>query len=102
MQIVPLSIPKFLLIPSNLFLPFKSALSFALCIVFSLFTGEMSKIYDATYVSGVLTQRVWLTVIFNGAVAFGLNVVSFTANKKAGALTMDVAANVKQVLTIVL
>jgi hypothetical protein len=38
----------------------------------------------------------------NGAIAFGLNVVSFTANKKTGALTMSVAANVKQVLTIVL
>jgi hypothetical protein len=56
----------------------------------------------------------------NGAMAFGLNVVSFTANKKVGALSMTVAgefvsrlrkldgrvangvfvANVKQVLTI--
>jgi hypothetical protein len=62
----------------------------------------MADIYDATFVTGVLTQQVWTTILFNGAVAFGLNVVSFTANKKAGALTMDVAANVKQVLTIVL
>jgi hypothetical protein len=27
----------------------------------------------------------------NGAIAFGLNIVSFTANKKAGALSMTVA-----------
>jgi hypothetical protein len=62
----------------------------------------MTQIYDATVNTGVLDKNVWTTILFNGAVAFGLNVVSFTANKKAGALTMDVAANVKQVLTIVL
>lgn len=61
----------------------------------------------------------WLKVaglLFNGCIAFGLNIVSFTANKKAGALSMTVAgefrpfhpspftyleiANIKQVLTI--
>lgn len=70
--------------------------------VFSVLTGEMNQIYDATFVTGVLDKNSWTTILLNGAVAFGLNVVSFTANKKAGALTMDVAANVKQVLTIVL
>lgn len=79
-----------------------TALSFAQCLVFSVLTGETAQIYDATYVTGILDKNVWTTIFFNGAVAFGLNVVSFTANKKAGALTMDVAANVKQVLTIVL
>ena len=63
-------------------------------------------------------------LIMNGCIAFGLNIVSFTANKKAGALSMTVAgmfhtahhlfrvsrktdarvfllvANIKQVLTI--
>ncbi|KAL8950740.1 MAG: hypothetical protein Q9222_003237 [Ikaeria aurantiellina] len=38
----------------------------------------------------------------NAAIAFGLNVASFEANKRSGALTMTIAANVKQVLTIVL
>lgn len=78
------------------------ALSFAQCLVFSLLSGEMTQIYDGTFNTGVLDKNIWTTILFNGAVAFGLNVVSFTANKKAGALTMDVAANVKQVLTIVL
>ena len=41
-------------------------------------------------------------LILNGMMAFGLNVVSFTTNKKVGALTMTVAANVKQIMTIVL
>lgn len=43
-----------------------------------------------------------LILAVNGAIAFALNVISFTANKKTGALTMTVAANVKQILTIVL
>lgn len=45
----------------------------------------------------------WLkaaSLLVNGCIAFGLNLVSFTANKKAGALSMTVAANIKQVLTI--
>lgn len=38
----------------------------------------------------------------NGALAFGLNYTSFAANKKTSPLTMTVAANVKQCLSIVL
>lgn len=38
----------------------------------------------------------------NGALAFALNVVSFGANKRVGAVGMTVAANIKQVLTILL
>lgn len=34
--------------------------------------------------------------------AFGLNYVSFTANKKTSPLTMTVAANLKQCLSIIL
>ncbi|KAL8766943.1 MAG: hypothetical protein Q9209_006424 [Squamulea sp. 1 TL-2023] len=41
-------------------------------------------------------------LLVNGAIAFGLNVASFEANKRSGALTMTIAANIKQVLTIVL
>ncbi|KAG5645152.1 hypothetical protein DXG03_006775 [Asterophora parasitica] len=42
-----------------------------------------------------------LALLFiNGVMAFALNVVSFSANRKVGALSMTVAANVKQVLTI--
>ena len=39
---------------------------------------------------------------FNGALAFGLNYVSFAANQKTSPLTMTVAANVKQCLSIIL
>ncbi|KAJ2933348.1 hypothetical protein H1R20_g3774, partial [Candolleomyces eurysporus] len=40
----------------------------------------------------------WL--LLNGVMAFGLNVVSFYANKRIGPVGMSVAANVKQVLTV--
>ncbi|KAJ7723821.1 hypothetical protein B0H14DRAFT_3118363 [Mycena olivaceomarginata] len=40
-------------------------------------------------------------LLLNGCLAFGLKVVSFSANRRVGALGMTVAANVKQVLTIV-
>lgn len=49
-----------------------------------------------------MTKGKAIQLAVNGAIAFGLNVVSFTANKKTSALTMTVAANVKQVLTTVL
>lgn len=69
-----------------------------------------------------MNSRRMYALLFNGCIAFGLNVVSFTANKKSGPLTMTVAgasltaslcpahltkgfsaiANVKQVLTIFL
>ena len=46
----------------------------------------------------------WTTMVLlgNGALAFVLNISSFTTNKIAGALTMTVCANIKQCLTIVL
>jgi len=53
-------------------------------------------------------QQPWLSLdprillLLNGLMAFFLNVVSFQANRRVGALGMTVAANVKQVLTILL
>lgn len=44
----------------------------------------------------------FLILLVNGVIAFGLNVASFEANKRSGALTMTIAANIKQVLTVVL
>ena len=41
-------------------------------------------------------------VLVNALVSFGLNIVSFTANRASGALTMTVAANIKQILIILL
>ncbi|SCZ99285.1 BZ3500_MvSof-1268-A1-R1_Chr3-1g05925 [Microbotryum saponariae] len=75
-----------------------SPLAFVQCVVAGYLSGELDKvrIYGATE----MTRHKAIALATNGAIAFGLNVVSFTANKKTSALTMTVAANVKQVLTI--
>jgi hypothetical protein len=43
-----------------------------------------------------------LSLIGNGLLAFCLNISSFQTNKLAGALTMSVCGNLKQVLTVAL
>ncbi|KAL8639473.1 MAG: hypothetical protein Q9228_003504, partial [Teloschistes exilis] len=60
-------------------------------------TGEFARFEPRAFGTAGL-----LLLLGNGAIAFGLNVASFEANKRAGALTMTIAANIKQVLTIIL
>ena len=58
-----------------------------------------------TYLSTLSIRSLTGLVIklsINGMLAFGLNYVSFTANKKTSPLTMTVAANLKQCLSIIL
>ncbi|CAH7690851.1 triose-phosphate transporter family-domain-containing protein [Phakopsora pachyrhizi] len=77
-----------------------SPLAFVQCVMYSYSSGEMARVRE--FGATRMDRTKVLALVFNGLIAFGLNVVSFTANKKTGALTMTVAANVKQVLTIVL
>lgn len=77
-----------------------SPLAFMQCVFFGWYSGELDRVRE--YGATEMTKRKAFALAVNGAIAFGLNVVSFTANKKTSALTMTVAANVKQVLTIVL
>ncbi|GAA6049615.1 hypothetical protein JCM3770_005036 [Rhodotorula araucariae] len=85
-----------------------SPLAFMQCVFFGWWSGELDRVRE--YGATEMTQRKAIALAMNGAIAFGLNVVSFTANKKTSALTMtpDTASsspslpNVKQVLTIVL
>ena len=77
-----------------------SPLAFIQCIAASWYTGELARVRE--YGSTSMTSSKLAGLAINGALAFFLNVVSFTANKKTSALSMTVAANVKQVLTIVL
>ncbi|CAO3660123.1 unnamed protein product [Umbelopsis ramanniana] len=69
-------------------------------IVYAQLTGELSAVRE--FAAENMSTNMLFGLLANGAVAFLLNVVSFTANKKTSALTMTVAGNVKQVLTIVL
>lgn len=66
-----------------------SPLAFCQCVFFGWTSGELDRvrIYGATEMT---SHKAW-ALAFNGAIAFGLNVVSFTANKKTSALTMTVA-----------
>ncbi|KAJ3038304.1 UAA transporter [Rhizophlyctis rosea] len=70
----------------------------------SLFIGYFAGEWDRlpTYWASPTSKGVGWALFFNGLIAFGLNIVSFTTNKKTGALTICVAGNVKQVLSIIL
>ncbi|WVQ76994.1 hypothetical protein IAR50_006673 [Cryptococcus sp. DSM 104548] len=77
-----------------------SPLAFIQCVIYAWHNGELEHVraYGATQ----MTSTKAVALLVNGVIACGLNIVSFTANKKAGALTMTVSANCKQVLTIAL
>ena len=95
-----------------------SPLAFVQCVLYAHFSGELHQVRAYSH---QITKGKTLALAFNGVIAFGLNVVSFTANKKVGAVSMTVAglsfaltsvfhirahgcgtANVKQALTIML
>lgn len=64
-------------------------LAFIQCIFYAYATGELNLVRH--YSAHEMTPFKLATLLVNGAIAFGLNVVSFTANKKTGALSMTVA-----------
>ncbi|KAH7101697.1 TPT-domain-containing protein [Auriculariales sp. MPI-PUGE-AT-0066] len=68
-----------------------SPLAFIQCVVFGWYTGELERV--RRYGALEMTSGKAFALLVNGLIAF-------TANKKSGPLTMTVAANVKQVLTM--
>ncbi|KAJ7075136.1 triose-phosphate transporter family-domain-containing protein [Mycena belliarum] len=75
-----------------------SPLALAHCTLLAYATGELARV--RAFAAADLSAAGACALLLNGALAFGLNVVSFRANRRVGALGMTVAANVKQVLTI--
>ncbi|KAG1802076.1 TPT-domain-containing protein [Suillus plorans] len=73
-------------------------LAFIQCVFLAYLTGELSRVH--TWSLYEMTPGNAALLGLNGFIAFGLNIVSFTANRAAGPLSMTVAANVKQVLSI--
>ncbi|KAF5099688.1 hypothetical protein D0Z00_001571 [Geotrichum galactomycetum] len=74
-----------------------------LSIIYKIINGEAETLEGmASFAKFEPSGSLVVKLILNGIIAFGLNVVSFTANKNKGALTMTVAANVKQVITIII
>ncbi|KAJ7856603.1 TPT-domain-containing protein [Mycena leptocephala] len=78
---------------------FLSPLALIQCIFLAHYTGELTRVRD--YTLQEMSSFKAIALLLNGCIAFGLNVVSFSANRRVGALGMTVAANVKQVLTII-
>ncbi|KAF9467179.1 triose-phosphate transporter family-domain-containing protein [Collybia nuda] len=94
-----------------------SPLAFIETTLLAHFSGELGRVHEysvagiryplgrgythglPSFTPGLSNMLLWL-LMMNGVMAFALNVVSFSANRKVGALSMTVAANVKQVLTI--
>ncbi|KAF9403897.1 UAA transporter [Podila epigama] len=76
-----------------------SPLAFVQTVIFSWMKGELDEVIS--FCKTDMSIQLILALLVNGIIAFFLNYVSFTANKKTSALTMTVAANVKQVLSIV-
>lgn len=73
-------------------------LAFIQCVFYAWMSGELKSVRD--WSAHEMTWFGAAGLVMNGCIAFGLNIVSFTANKKAGPLSMTVAANIKQVLTV--
>jgi drug/metabolite transporter (DMT)-like permease len=69
-------------------------------VIYAWLTGEADAVIAFT--KRDMDGYLLLALCANGLIAFLLNIVSFTANKKTSALTMTVAGNIKQVLSIVL
>ena len=81
-----------------------SPLACAQSLLCAYLAGEFNTVRDLYAIQNTgnssKKRRYVFTILCNGILAVGLNLVSFTANKKVGALTMTVSANVKQALTI--
>ncbi|CAG8763125.1 21216_t:CDS:2 [Cetraspora pellucida] len=67
-----------------------SPLAFVQTVIYAYVTGELQRV--RVFSRTEMTASLVFALITNGVIAFFLNVVSFTANKKTSALTMTVAA----------
>ncbi len=59
-----------------------SPLAFIQCVVYGYMSGELERVRK--YGALEMTRGKAMALAVNGLIAFGLNIVSFTANKKAG------------------
>ena len=75
-----------------------SPLAFLQCVLYAWLSGELAQVWEYRWCNGPgnstgkrMGQAEVAALAMNGVLAFGLNYVSFTSNKKVGALTMTVA-----------
>ncbi|KAG8983973.1 UAA transporter, partial [Tulasnella sp. 427] len=70
-----------------------SPLAFIQCMIYAYVSGELHGVRNQFNGLGDINmsqRRLWALLV-NGCIAFGLNIVSFTANRKCGPLSMTVA-----------
>lgn len=80
-----------------------SPLAFVQSILYSTLLGEAKELVTfVRHLPAHERSKLVYKLAVNGAIAFALNYVSFTANRKTSPLTMTVAANLKQCLSIIL
>lgn len=74
------------------------------CVIIAFFTGEIQSIASRwdTELSPSVNVRPMFVVWLSGIFSFSLNICSLQANKLTSPLTLCIAANVKQVLMIVI
>ncbi|OAA67342.1 hypothetical protein SPI_01918 [Niveomyces insectorum RCEF 264] len=70
-------------------------------LVCAFVAGEVSRATDG-FTGLAWSPRMAWALAGNGALAFALNLASFSTNRQTGALTMTVCGNVKQCLTVLL
>lgn len=68
-----------------------SPLAFVQTVIFSWMKGELDEV--VSFCKTEMSASLIVALLINGIIAFFLNFVSFTANKKTSALTMTVAGN---------
>ena len=72
-------------------------------IAYAFTLGETQNLVQFVSTLSLQAQaKLAMKLAINGILAFGLNYVSFTANKKTSPLTMSVVGNLKQCLSIIL
>ena len=71
-------------------------------LIYSIWSGEAADLQRLASAERALSLRWANVLLMNGLTACTLNIVSFRANKRVGALTMTVASQLKQMATTVL
>jgi hypothetical protein len=79
-----------------------SPLAFFQCLLYAMLLGEVNGLLAFVHqLPAHERSKLVYKLGVNGAIAFALNYVSFTANRKTSPLTMTVAANLKQCMSII-
>ena len=81
---------------------YMSPYAFAQGLAYAYLNGELAIFNRLALTEGQLTASWANVILFNGVIACSLNLVSFVANREVGALTINVAAQLKQIVAIIM